>query len=77
LTASEDITILPPTNYKDDAVYDFIFAENSMVPEGSYFRVDFPDDVEFDKEKILSLESCLPPTFSCTVDTENERSIII
>jgi hypothetical protein len=77
LTASKDITIVPSTNYADDAVYDFVFSENSMVPEGSYFRVDFPNDVQFDAEKILKLESCEPPTYTCTVATDNERSIII
>lgn len=66
-----------PTNYADDAVYTFIFSENSMVPEGGYIRIDFPDDVIFDPETILKVESCDPTVTTCTVAPENERSIII
>lgn len=77
LTAEEDITIIPPTNFADDAVYDFIFAENSMVPLGSFFRIIFPTDVSFDKVKILSLESCDPTVTQCTLDPLNDRAIII
>jgi len=77
LSADKDLEIDKPTNYADNAVYTFIFSENSLVPEGGYIRIDFPDDVIFDAEAILKVESCDPAVATCTVASDNERSIII
>lgn len=77
LSADKDLEIDKPTNFADDAVYTFIFSENSMVPLGGFIRIDFPDDIIFDAERILKVNSCDPVVTTCTVATDNERSIII
>ena len=75
LTAEQDITIDNPTNYQDDAVYSFIFSEDSMVPLGGYLKIDFPEDVVFTEEVALKTEVCA--TTECELDTLNKKSILI
>lgn len=75
LSADKDLEIDDPTNFKDDAVYSFIFSENSMVPEGGFIRIDFPDDVQFDSTVALAQESCA--TTTCKLAIDNERSIVV
>jgi hypothetical protein len=77
LSADKDLSIDDPTNFKDDAIYEFSFSENSMVPKGGYLRVDFPDDVDFNKTVTLKTGSCDPAVTTCQIANDNPKSIII
>ena len=58
LTATKDMSISPSVNYADNAVYIFEFQENSMVPAGGWILIEFPNDINFNAETIVKLESC-------------------